>query len=1062
MGIRNLLRDTQAKYEIIMDIMYEANVCINVNTFYDKALDILINRLDIEAGGFYVVNDYTNTASLEFQKNMPDSFSALVKNIKISDPPYNKVFIDKSILKYNHLMKEEPGFYRATQYQSFVCIPVFSKDNVIGAIIMADTDKNKFKDTEDFFVELGHYIGPVIIKYQYDLVLKKSEKKFRNIFEFSLNAVALHKIISDSQGNPYDFIFLDANAEYEKIVGLDKDSLIGKRGSDLKEYLPDIYYEIYKTINNSEEHIQYEHYSEKKNKYYKISAFTFEKEFFSTIVVDITERKIVENVTKESESNLQTLYNTIDDFLIVFDSKWNIIKYNIPVAHVLGYTDDELHRMNILDLHSKEYHNELKDKIKIIEEEKDRTFKIPIKTKSGYEIPVETKVSKGTWSGQEVYFAISRDIRVFLESEEEIRKSEEKLAKVFQLSPAAISLCTFDDNIYIDVNDAFLDMFGYNKEEVIGQNAENVLLYEDISICSILKEDLIRNKQVKDKEITLTNNNGDIKICNFSSVTIDMNDTKYILTSILDLTEKRNIEEKVLRIGTAIDFSSDAVIIMDESYVPIYQNNAFKDIFGQSLEALKNIDRFHSLYVNSQSVSEMMKNIKSGQSWDGEVEMLTIRASIIQMHIRTDIIRNEDGEFKGVLAIFTDITKLKKTEVELLRSKKRFQDIALSSADLIWELNNDGIYTFASGQSKELLGYTSAEIIGKSPIEMMNDSESQKFVETFEFAAQRNISVTDFEHWRVTKEGNDVCILTSAVPIANNKGIITGFRGVDKNITQRKQAEIENQRLLEEIQFSKKTLETTAQELLTLNNKLQESERNLKELNSTKDKFFSIISHDLRSPFSALMGYSEMLMNNYEMFSDEDKLEFITDIHKTGTHLFKLLENLLNWARAQTGNIKYQPAMISLKEVADDVLMLQKTNAENKNIRLFSSVAPEAQAYADFNMAMTVVRNLVSNALKFTEENGQVEIACNINCEKVEIAVIDDGLGMHEDDRNKLFKIGEHFTTKGTANESGTGLGLILCKEFVESNGGKIRVESQLGKGSSFIFSLPLKQAEEA
>ena len=238
----------------------------------------------------------------------------------------------------------------------------------------------------------------------------------------------------------------------------------------------------------------------------------------------------------------------------------------------------------------------------------------------------------------------------------------------------------------------------------------------------------------------------------------------------------------------------------------------------------------------------------------------------------------------------------------------------------------------------------------------------------------------------------------------------------------------------------------------------------LKYLNDTKDKFFSIISHDLRSPFTILHGFAKHLQTNYMDMNDESRQELIRAMTASAAQTLKLIENLLQWAKVQLNNMKCDPREISLSEIFDDNAHLFKSNAVIKNIVIKTKVYDEDYAFADYDMINLVVRNLISNALKFTGNGGEILVEAlkkNDNEDTVEVRVSDNGIGIKAGNLEKLFRIDSHFTTDGTANEPGTGLGLILCREFVEKNGGKIRAESESGKGSKFIFTLP-KHAGEA
>jgi len=233
----------------------------------------------------------------------------------------------------------------------------------------------------------------------------------------------------------------------------------------------------------------------------------------------------------------------------------------------------------------------------------------------------------------------------------------------------------------------------------------------------------------------------------------------------------------------------------------------------------------------------------------------------------------------------------------------------------------------------------------------------------------------------------------------------------------------------------------------------------LQELNRSKDKFFSIISHDLKSPFNSLVGISELLMKEVQN-GDPVKIETYSKIiNETSNHAFTLLMNLLEWAQSQTGRIEYEPRYFNLLELIDGLDSLLEAQAEEKDITIYKKIPPEFQLFGDENMIKTVIRNIVSNAIKFTHKYGMVTFSAIVSEDHVVLSVKDTGIGITEEGIAKLFQI-EHSTgTLGTNDERGTGLGLILCKEFIEKHNGKLWVESEVGKGSTFYFSIPVVKA---
>jgi signal transduction histidine kinase len=237
---------------------------------------------------------------------------------------------------------------------------------------------------------------------------------------------------------------------------------------------------------------------------------------------------------------------------------------------------------------------------------------------------------------------------------------------------------------------------------------------------------------------------------------------------------------------------------------------------------------------------------------------------------------------------------------------------------------------------------------------------------------------------------------------------------------------------------------------------LEKKNGQLHELNASKDKFFSIISHDLRSPFTALLGYTEVMLENVETYTQDELKEDVSDLHNTTKKLYALLENLLTWSRIQRGIMKYVPKPIDLYEITQNNVRLFTPKAKQKQIALNTLIRQHLMAYADYRMVDTVIRNLTSNALKFTSAGGSITFSATQNEQSIEVSVADTGVGIAEEALPQLFRIDTHYLKPGTDGEEGTGLGLILCRELVEKNTGKIWVESKLGEGTIIRFTLPL------
>ncbi|MGE5497774.1 MAG: ATP-binding protein, partial [Syntrophothermus sp.] len=246
------------------------------------------------------------------------------------------------------------------------------------------------------------------------------------------------------------------------------------------------------------------------------------------------------------------------------------------------------------------------------------------------------------------------------------------------------------------------------------------------------------------------------------------------------------------------------------------------------------------------------------------------------------------------------------------------------------------------------------------------------------------------------------------------------------------------------------------QDELKLNNYAAE----LAALNATKDKFFSIIAHDLRGPINSLVSLSGLAIEDFDSLPHEEVKFYMENINGASKRIVTHLENLLHWSRLNSGRMPFNPEKINLCEIADNTVAMVIGNAVGKNVEINNNISDGCYAFADKNMITSVVQNLISNAIKFTSAGGHITLSSSGSDNHITVCVTDTGIGISPDNIEKLFRIDVHHTTIGTGNEKGSGLGLILCNELIKRNGGTIRVESEKGKGSSFIFTLE-KYAEQ-
>jgi PAS domain S-box-containing protein len=415
---------------------------------------------------------------------------------------------------------------------------------------------------------------------------------------------------------------------------------------------------------------------------------------------------------------------------------------------------------------------------------------------------------------------------------------------------------------------------------------------------------------------------------------------------------------------------------------------------------------------------------EKGISYDRELEIFTVSGKRIWVRTTGEAVRNESGEIVKLQGSFQDINRRKQAEAALRKSEEKWRKLVNTIPDYVALYDRDGNYLFLNHFAE---GFSPKDIEGKTYLDFLPDESKPVYEKTFDEALKTG--ETYYFEYKALGDNYSIREYESFfVPIFED-GQFANMLVIARDITQRKVAE----------------------------NALKESEALLRELNATKDKFFSIIAHDLKNPFNSIIGFSSILAEEAENLESKEIVEYSSIIHKSSKRAMDLLTNLLDWARSQTGRMLFAPEPLELNALVDREIELLKDAASLKNILIRNKIPSELKLVADKLMLGAVMRNLISNAIKFTGSDGQVVVSAQQKTGTLEISVADNGIGIKKELLGKLFHIEENLTTSGTRDERGTGLGLILCKEFVEKHGGKMWVESEEGKGSTFRFSIPIR-----
>ncbi|MFA9372361.1 MAG: ATP-binding protein [Labilibaculum antarcticum] len=368
----------------------------------------------------------------------------------------------------------------------------------------------------------------------------------------------------------------------------------------------------------------------------------------------------------------------------------------------------------------------------------------------------------------------------------------------------------------------------------------------------------------------------------------------------------------------------------------------------------------------------------------------------------------------------------KRLLIEISTQEELFKGLIKNSFDMIALVDSKGIQHYVSESCEKILGFKPGELINLPVIESMIHPEDQEStIKDFRDIVANNASGgTQYRH--LHKNGNWVYLEAFGNNQLDNPAIKSVILNV-RDITERKQTE----------------------------QSIKMNEIRLRELNATKDRFFSIIGHDLKSPFNNVIGFSDLILDRIQKCDYKGVERYATIIQASSERAMNLLKNLLDWSQAQTGKMKFDPQCIELVSVINEVLELSNDTAHQKSIAIFKKLPQHVPVVADKAMITTILRNLITNAIKFTNSEGELTISTEQIEEQLIVSVADNGVGMTQEDIDQLFRIDYCHSKEGTNKESGTGLGLLLCKEFIEMHKGEIWIESEIGKGSTFKFSIP-------
>jgi PAS domain S-box-containing protein len=659
------------------------------------------------------------------------------------------------------------------------------------------------------------------------------------------------------------------------------------------------------------------------------------------------------------------------------------------------------------------------------------------------------------------------DITKKIEIQKALVESEAMFSKVFQHSPGLMLITSLHEGVVMGTNNKIAHA-GYTREEIIGKSLKDLNFWCKQSDRMHFFKTLITKGKIENFEAQFLRRTGEIFTCLISGETIIFQNIECIVSVMIDISDRKKSEnemntltEIVQGVVSTSDLYELLKLIHQSLKKVLYAENCFFALYDETTGLFSFpyfVDQYDEAF-DSQALHKSCTShvFKTGQSLlitpdvfknlsiSGEIELIgspspswigvplktsshTIGVLVLQHYSEENIYSERHLRFlDSIGSQVANVIERKRAEKELEISHSLISATLESTADgiLVVDINGEIAHyndkfvelwhipesIIASGKDEGLLSFVLSQLI--DPEAFMN--KVMELYNNYEETSKDIIEFKDgktFERYSQSQIFNGECV-----------GRVWSFR---------------------DITVQKNTM-----------NALHESEAQLRELNATKDKFFSIIAHDLKSPFNGILGFSNILADQIKQKDYENIEDYAEIIQYSSQKAIDLLMNLMDWSRSQSGRMDFNPQRIDIGSIIHDVFELLKTAALQKSILLTKKTVPSLYAVFDKEMISSVLRNLISNSIKFTNAGGSIEIKAEMILNELTVSVSDNGTGMNKSELDRLFRIDESYSREGTQNEKGTGLGLILCREFINKHGGKIWAESNPGIGSRFCFTIP-------
>jgi PAS domain S-box-containing protein len=896
--------------------------------------------------------------------------------------------------------------------------PIFEQEKIIGGILLIEDIK-------------------VLLQTKEELELKTE------YFEKAIHHINDAMIVTNAKG----VVQFASGIAVKKLVK-NNESIVGKNIIDLFDGdVRSLLIENIDKVNSKIEASKFEFNIEQENEIYsfncklepipnKRGTLQFLFFFFNNITVDVSEKK---ELTKKVDelSYYKSITTNLKNALFALDTNGKIIFWDEQSEKLFNIKREDLLGKffgSALELFDERFFETIKKDL-----QKEKIWKVNLNI-FGKEHKKEIFEAKFSYLDdyQNTIVVLCSNITRKIKEEEELKFAGEAYKSLLEYTKDLICKLNIKGDI-IFANKTFLETLGYNEDEILNEDFHKIIQpkYFENNIFEINSLDKRKSTTI---ELPIVTKKGEVFSANVTLV--PKIESGKILNYLCYLTEEPEADEENeidVLFPELFKAAQDGIAVEADGKIVI-ANDSFAQIFGyEGSERLTSMDIL-DLVSNDDilKVAEYFRLKERGKNAPDRFEFLGKKRDNTYFYTELSISSFKANDKNYIVMITRDITERKRAQKVIRESEEKYRNITENIDDFLYTFEKVDQYMrplFYTAAVEKISGYDQADFLGDSKLflKIIHPDDFPEVKKKLSALMRSKVkSSGEMEFRIINKQGNIVWVRNKVNFIKNSLGEIQKVYGLVSDITLKKRAEEE----------------------------MKKSTEDLIKLNETKDRFLSIISHDLRTPFSSILGFTDLLTNDEELTNEERK-QYVKYIQESSKSMLSLVNSLLDWTRLQTGRIKFEPERIEAHTLIDKSIHTVSGDALRKRIEIYSVVPKGKFIFVDKSLITQVFNNLLSNAIKFTNSGGKITISVkpSSSLSFLEFSVRDTGQGIKEENLDKLFSVDTKFTTDGTAGEKGSGLGLSLVKEIIEKHGGIVWAESEFGKGSNFKFTLPVASA---